>query len=301
MVEVKGVIPAMVTLFKKNEELDEEGIRAEIEYLIEGGVHGILVVGSIGEFMHLSMDERKKVAEIGVDQSNGRVPIFVHVGDTSTRNVIELGKHAEDIGADGLTVVTPYYFLLSDEELYQYYKDISDAVDIPVLIYNFTAATKIIINPQVVARLADDCDNIVGIKDSIDSLLHMISLIKIGRRKKFAVLAGSADYLLAVMQIGGHGTVSGVANFYPKLPVEIYESYVAGDVGKAVKLYWKLIDIREDMFKIRRPPIPVFKEALNQLGRPATPTVRKPILPLNEEEKRRVSDLLTKAGLQEST
>lgn len=296
--KLKGVIPAMVTLFNTNLEVNEEAMRAHVDYLIEGGVHGLLAVGSLGEFVHLTLEERKRIAEVVVDQTNSRVPVIIGVGSTSTRESVELARHAEDIGADALLLQAPYYFKYDEDTLYNHFKEVVGKSNLPLLIYNYPAAVGLNLSPQLIARLAE-IENIIGLKDTTTDIGHIQKVIYLARKVKpdFVVFAGSDDLLLPNLIIGGDGAVTGVGNFWPSLPVNIYEAYERGNLEEARKFHDILIDLREFLFTLYKPLIPEFKAALYLMGRKATPYVRMPMQPLTKEKQEKLKEKLKELGL----
>jgi len=299
--ELEGVIPAMVTLFKDNLEVDEEAVRSQVDYLIEGGVYGILAIGSLGEFVHLKREERKRIAEVVIDQANGRVPIIVGVGSTSTEESIDLAKHAKDVGADAVLLQPPYYFKYDEDTLYEHYKEVVVKSDIPLVIYNYPAAVGLDLSPELITRLAE-IEEIVGLKDTTTSITHIQRVLYLARkvREDFKVLSGSDDLLLPNLIIGGHGAVTGIGNFWPSLPVNIYKAYEKKDLEEARKLHNTLIDLREFLLTLYKPLIPVFKAALYLMGRKATPYVRMPMQSLTIDKQKKLKKKLIELGLIES-
>ncbi|MEM2178263.1 MAG: 4-hydroxy-tetrahydrodipicolinate synthase [Candidatus Methanomethylicaceae archaeon] len=299
--ELKGIIPAMVTLFKSDYSIDEKAIREHIDFLIEGEVNAILVLGSVGEFIHLTRDERKRVAEICVDQANDKIPIIVGAGSCSTDEVIDLTKHAKDIGADYVQLQAPFYFKYSDDVLYEHYKAIAEAVDIPLVIYNYPAAVGLDLSPRLIAELSK-IPNIIGLKDTTTNLAHIQEVLHLTKEinKNFRVFAGSDDMLLPTLIIGGHGAVTGIGNFYPSLPVSLYKAYLNGDLKTAINLHNKIIELRYALMSIcKPPPIPVFKQTLKLLGRNVEPVVRRPMLPLKENQIKQLKEILIKFDILE--
>ena len=292
--EVKGIIPAMATPMSDSEEIDEAGTRELINYLIDSGVHGIFICGSQGESYALTEEEKKRIINIVVDEVNGRIPVYAGTGATTTKASIRLSKYAEDAGADAVTIVTPYFIKPSQDELYMHYRRIAESIDIPVLIYNNPGRTGVNLEAETVRRLAE-IDNIVGIKDSSGDLTLTAQYI-MECPKEFAVLAGRDSLILATLLYGGKGAVAATANVAPKLVVEIYESFMRGDLEKARELQFKLLPLRL-AFNLGTFPA-VVKEAMNILKRPSGPA-RSPVSSLPEDKRQRLKSILKGIGLIE--
>ncbi|MCD6325746.1 4-hydroxy-tetrahydrodipicolinate synthase [Candidatus Bathyarchaeota archaeon] len=289
---VKGIIPAMVTPLDRNEEIDEAGIRGIINYLIDSGVHGIFVCGSQGESYALTDDEKKRVIEISVDEVNGRVPVYAGTGAVTTKMTIDLSRYAVNVGADAVTIVTPYFIKLSQDELYMHYKRIAESVDSPILIYNNPGRTNVNLEAETVKKLAE-IDNIVGIKDSSGDLTLTAQYI-MKCPDEFAVLAGRDSLILATLLYGGKGAVAATANVAPRLVVGIYENFIKGDLEKARELQFKILPLRL-AFSLGTFPV-VVKEAMNLMRKPSGPA-KSPVSPLPEEKKRKLKLLLEELNL----
>ena len=289
---VKGIIPAMVTPLDRNEEIDEAGIRGIINYLIDSGVHGIFVCGSQGESYALTDDEKKRVIEISVDEVNGRVPVYAGTGAVTTKMTIELSRYAVDVGADAVTIVTPYFIKPSQDELYMHYKHIAESVDSPILIYNNPGRTNVNLEAETVKKLAE-IDNIVGIKDSSGDLTLTAQYI-MKCPDEFAVLAGRDSLILETLLYGGKGAVAATANVAPRLVVGIYENFIKGDLEKARELQFKILPLRL-AFSLGTFPV-VVKEAMNLMRKPSGPA-KSPVSPLPEEKKRKLKLLLEELNL----
>jgi 2-dehydro-3-deoxy-D-pentonate aldolase len=165
----RGLMPAMVTPFDERGEVDLEATEAVVERFIEAGVDGISPLGSTGEFSHLTGDERKRFAEEVVRIVAGRVPLVIGVGAAGTKEMVELARHVESVGADAVLVVLPLYWKVGEEALFRHFATVAESVGIPVVIYNLPMLTGIDLSPSLVARIADECPNAVGIKDTVIS------------------------------------------------------------------------------------------------------------------------------------
>jgi 4-hydroxy-tetrahydrodipicolinate synthase len=292
LLEVKGIIPAVVTPLRKNQELDEEGLRQIIDYLIENGIHGLFVCGSQGETYALNEEEKKQVMEITVDEVNGRVPVYAGTGDVATMSVVKMSKYALDIGVDAVSVVTPYFIRPSQDELFEHYREVAESVDIPILLYNNPDRTGVNLDVNTVSRLAQIC-NIVGIKDSSGDLTLAAEYVY-ACPKNFAIIAGRDALILATLLYGGKGAIAATANIVPKLVVEIYESFVKGDIKRAKKLQFELLPLRS-AFRLGTFPV-VVKEAMNLINKPAGPA-KRPVRALSEENREKLKKVLKDMGI----
>lgn len=186
----KGIIPPVSTIFDQEGKLEKDQMKLVIDHLINADVNGLLFLGTGGEFSQMSTDERMEIAEFAVSYVDKRVPVIIGTGSTNTREAVLLSEHAQKIGADGLIVINPYYWNLSEKNLLNYYRDIAQSTDLPILLYNFPDLTGQDLTPELVSRLAGEYDNIVGIKDTVDSIGHiqdMILTVKKTRSKFFCV------------------------------------------------------------------------------------------------------------------
>lgn len=292
--KVEGIIPALATPMNYDESIDEYGLRVLINHVISGGVHGVFVCGSQGESFAMTLDEKERVISIAVDECNGRVPVYVGTGMITTSQSIEMTKIAKALGADAVSVVTPYYIKPSQEELIDHYKAIADSADgMPVLLYNNVTRTGVGIDVSTVKNLAE-IDNIVGIKDSSADLVLTMGYINATRGMNFSVLIGNDASILAGLMLGASGAVAATANVAPSLIVDIYNAAKSGDIAKANEAQYKVFKIRS-AFSLGTFPV-VIKEALNMLGLPAGPA-RRPIKPLDEKKRLILKQILEDIGL----
>src|SRR5688572_22701832 len=234
-----GLMPAMVTPFDERGEVDLEAAEAVVERFIEAGVSGISPLGSTGEFSHLTAEERKRFAEGVVSIVGGRVPVLVGVGAPGTREAVELARHAEGVGADGVLVVTPFYWIVGEEALFTHFAAVARAVGIPVLIYNLPMLTGVDLSPSLVARVAGECPNVVGLKDTVTEYSHTVNVLREVKpgRPDFSVLAGFEDLILPSVLAGGDGSICGLANVAPELFVGMVRCAQNGELEEAVQMH----------------------------------------------------------------
>lgn len=282
----KGIVPAMVTPFNKDESLNLDALRQLTRHLIAGGVHGLFAVGSQGEFWALDLVEKRKVIETVVAETAGRVPVYAGSGAPTTREAVRITQMAAAAGANAVSVITPYFISPSADELYDYYVAIAKASSVPVLLYNNPGRTGVNLSPDLVRRLSQ-VDNIVGIKDSSGDLTQTGEYIR-RTGGDFAVLAGRDTMILSTLVYGGKGAIAATANVAPRLIVEIYDAFVAGDMKRALEAQYKLAPLRI-AFEMGSFPV-VIKDALEFIGIPAGPT-RGPIRGISADKKASLRDI----------
>lgn len=280
MTEIKGIIAAMQTAMHEDGSINEEELRRQIDRQINAGVDAVFCLGTNGEFYIMSMEEKIRVMEIFVDQVKGRVPVYAGTGCIGTEETIALSKKAEEIGVDVLSVITPYFAAVSQEELYQHFAAVAKSVSLPVVMYNIPARTGAALAPSTVGRLAKDFPNIAGVKDSSGNFNNILQYIQATEGTNFAVLSGNDALILWTLLAGGQGGITAIANILPTVMVSIYQYYLKGDMENAKKAQNSIAWIR-DCFKYGNPNS-VVKCATNLIGQPVGPC-RKPFGLLSQE------------------
>jgi 4-hydroxy-tetrahydrodipicolinate synthase len=294
--KLAGIIPPVVTPFLADESLDLGTLRKHIDLMLAKGVDGIFVLGTTGEFYALDEAEKQQVVAAAVEHCRGRSPVFVGTGAETTREVVRLTRMAEREGADGVSVITPYFIKPNQAELIDHFRRVAESTSKPVVLYNNPATCGgVSIEPETVARLAE-APNVVGIKDSSGDLQNTIELVKLAQSDKFAVLNGRDTLILAALLFGAKGAIPATCNVAPELCVGIYRSFVKGDVEAARRYQDRLAPVR--LALTLGTGNGAVKEAMALLGRPAGPN-RAPIAPLSAEKRQKLKDILTKAGVTE--
>ena len=239
--QVRGIIPPVVTPMRPDEEVDYARLRKFIDHQIESGVHGIFVLGTTGECYALDADEKQKIVAAAVEQVNKRVPVYAGTGAETTREAIKHTRMAEREGVDGVSVITPYFIMPSQAEVADHYRRIAEATALPVVLYsNRRAAGKI--EPDTVARLAA-VRNIVAIKDSSGDLQNLIDTVRLVP-DDFAVLQGRDTLIAPALMFGAKGAVPASCNIAPRMLVEIYTAFIAGNVDGAIAAQRRLSPVR---------------------------------------------------------
>lgn len=289
----KGSFTALITPFD-NGSFDEDAFRKLVDHQINNGTHGLVPVGTTGESPTLSHDEHQRVVEACIQQVAGRVPVIAGAGSNSTAEAVELTKHAKIAGAAAALIVTPYYNKPTQEGLYQHYKAINDAVELPIIIYNIPGRSVIDMSVATMARLFK-LPNIVGVKDATASMVR-VSQQRAVMGEDFCQLSGEDATVLGFMAHGGHGCISVTANVAPKLCADFQNACLVGDFASARVIHDRLMPLHEALF-VESNPVPV-KYAASRLGL-CKPDVRLPLAPLAETNHRVIDEALVKAGLLE--
>ncbi len=297
-----GLMPAMVTPFDERGELDLVATEAVVERSIEAGVSGISPLGSTGEATHLTFDERKRFAEEVVRIVAGRVPLVVGVGTSGTRETVELARHAEETGADAVLVVSPSYWKVGEEGLFRHFAAVAGSVDIPVVIYNLPMLTGVDLSPALIARIADECPNVVGIKDTVTVYAHTVGVLQEVKAAKpeFSVLSGWEDLILPSLLAGADGSICAFANVAPELFVDLVRSARNGDLDRAAELHRRVLKL-VTLGAHSDPAIGAVKLAMNILGVPISPTVRGPALPAGEGAREGIETVLKESGVLDTS
>ncbi len=284
----RGILPALVTPLTGDGRVNEASLRKLIDFVIDGGVHGVFVIGTTGEFYGLTPEEKQEVIAVTVDETDGRVPVYAGTGAITTRDCIRLTNDAEEAGADAVSILTPMFISPSQAELITHYRAIADSTSLPILLYNNLPKTNVTITPATVSALAEH-PSIVGIKDSSGDFSLTGEYIRKTHEQEFSVLAGRDTLIHACLAYGGSGAIAACANVAPALCAAIYDRFVAGDLQGSLEAQRQLAPLRM-AFSLGTFPA-VIKEALRIVGIDAGPCLG-PIGPLSSEERQQLETLL---------
>jgi len=294
MEEVKkfpGIVPPVITVFDSDGEIDGEKTKRFIQHLIDEGVHGIFIAGSTGEYSLMSMEQRKKIIDIGVEAAKGKVPLFAGTGHNSTKIAVELSKYAQNAGADGVIPSLPHYPKPTQEAIYQHYKMIAEEVDIPLFVYNWPGQYGVDIEPETVAHLAKD-GYIQGIKDSHMDIDHTAEIIRLTERK-ITVWTGFETKILPALCLGANGSVCTVGNIIPKEVVEIYNLFQEGKIKEAAKVQLSIFGLVNALSS--RHDMQPLKEGIKMLGYDVGNALM-PTTKVSSETKEKIKEELRKLG-----
>ncbi|MDH3329730.1 MAG: 4-hydroxy-tetrahydrodipicolinate synthase [Desulfobulbaceae bacterium] len=292
MKKIQGAIVAVVTPFI-NGKVDEQGLKNLVEFHIENGTHGIVPCGTTGESATLDFDEHKRVIELTVQTVDGRVPVIAGTGANNTMEAIELTESAKASGADAVLSVVPYYNKPSQEGLYQHFKAIAEAVDIPMFLYNVPSRTVANILPETVARCAA-LKNVIGIKEATGNLNQISEVIRLCP-DDFIVLSGDDFTSMPTVLIGGKGVISVTSNVAPRAMADLMEAALAGDLARANEIHYLLFPLMGAMF-CYPSPAPA-KKALELMGRIQSDEVRLPMTQMDAASIEKLKEAMRGAGL----
>jgi len=297
--KLEGVFPALVTPMTVEEEVDYRALRDFVNYLIEdGGVHGLIPLGSTGEYYALSPDEREAVAKATIEATAGRVPVLVGANAGGTRQVVEFSQRAEALGADGVLLAAPYYSLPTPDELFEHFSAVNDAIGIPIMLYNYPGRTGVDMTPDLIQRLAE-LDSIQYVKESAGDATRVCEIIRrCGERIR--VFCGCDTLALESFFSGAVGWVGGVANILPKEHVRLFElAFQEANVFAARELYLRLLptlSLMEGGGKYTQ-----FVKAGCELTRHPVGPPRRPLLPATPEENNRLKEALSEVVMVPSS
>jgi 4-hydroxy-tetrahydrodipicolinate synthase len=295
--EIRGIIPPVATPMQANEDLDLPRLKWFLDHLIREGVHGIFVLGTNSEFYALDEREKQEVIATAVAHVRRRVPVFAGTGAEATREAVRLTRMAEREGADGVSVITPYFVSPTQQEIYDHYRRIAESTALPVILYNNPSTCGgLKIDVDTVARLAE-IPNILGIKDSSGDLQNTNEYVRVVP-ERFAVLQGRDTLIYPSLICGARGAVPASANVTPALCAQIYEAFARGDHATAKSAQFRLNPIRLSL-NLGTAPGGV-KAALALLGMSIGPS-RSPIAPLSPEKQQKMRAALQQAGVVSRT
>ena len=291
--KINGIIPPVATPMQANEDLDLPRLKWFLDHLINSGVHGVFVLGTNSEFYALDDREKQEVIATAVEHVRGRVPVYAGTGAETTREAVRLTKMAEKEGVQGVSVITPYFVIPNQQEIFDHYRRIAEVTKLPVVLYNNPATCGgVKIDVDTVARLAE-IPNILGVKDSSGDLQNTIEYMRVVP-ERFSVMMGRDTLIFSAMVLGAKGAVPATGNIAPKLLVEIYESFMRGDHAASLAAQRKLHHVRMALTLGTAPG--GVKAALQVLGLSIGPS-RSPVAALPPDKVQKMKTALQAAGL----
>lgn len=291
----KGIVVPIVTPVTADGKFNEAAYRDLIEYLAENGIHGVFPFGTTGEFYAHDLGFYEEVLRVTKDAVKGRMDIYAGANDITTKGAANIAKAVERVGGiDALSVLTPMFVSQTQYEVYEYYREIASETSLPIIIYNNKPKTNVTVEPVTVAKLAE-IDNIIGVKDSTGDMTNTEEYLRLTRGMKgFHVMMGRDTLIYAALCYGASGAIASCANVAPRIAVDIYERFQAGDAAGALDAQFRLSALR---IATNMGTFPVtLKEALKLIGHDCGDCV-KPIQPLSDEQRAKLRAVLVDMGL----
>ncbi len=293
---LKGTTVAMVTPFTKEDEVDEAGMRDNINYLIDNGVDGLLAAGTTGESATITHDEQRKMIDVLVDEVDGKVKAIAGAGSNSSKEALGLVQYAENAGADAALVITPYFNKPQQHGLVEHYKLLNEKTNIPLVVYNVPSRTGTDIDVETIVEIAK-LEGVVAIKEAnpdMDKVSATLKRLQDEKVEDFMVLSGNDNLTLPMISLGAEGVISVVANVDPARMSQMVNAALEGDYPRAVKFHYELYDLMKVLF-VESNPVPA-KDFLNLMGRPAG-HVRLPLAPMKDENTVKLTRVLNELDL----
>lgn len=288
-----GVYCPSITVTKEDGTIDYELWDRHLDHLIEAGINGVLVFGSIGEFYAFNLKTKEEVMRFVIEHVAGRIKVLVGIGGTNPDEVVAFAVSAEQAGADALVAVAPYYFGPSDEAAESYYDIVCESSNLPVVLYNFPPRTGMDLSPELVTRLVSSHPGIVGIKDTVDTISHTRKIIETVRKidPDFCVLSGFDEYYTVNRIAGGDGVLCGLTNVEPETFVTMHAAYERGDYQTALRCAERINTLMQ-IYDVADLFISSIKGAVRAKGLPISTDIRKPAVQLTGDQERRIAEIL---------
>lgn len=290
-----GLSVALVTPMHEDGSVNVEMLKKLVDFHVDSGTNCVVPVGTTGESPTLSHDEHNQVIEIVCAQAAGRIKVMAGTGSNCTAEAIRMTAHAKEVGADGSLQVAPYYNKPTQEGFFQHYKAIAEAVDLPVVVYNIPGRSAKNIEPETICRMAEECSNIVAVKEATGSLDQASAILS---GSDLTILSGDDSLTLPLMSVGGSGVVSVAGNVVPKDVLAMIAAFQSGDIQSAMTWHHKLFPLCRDMLGLSTNPVPV-KSAMKMIGMDCGP-LRLPMTALTADEVQSLKTTLTTYGLNVS-
>lgn len=289
----RGAGVALITPFNSDNSVNFSELERMIEDQVSNGTDAIIVCGTTGEPATMTEDEKLSVIRCAVEKVDGRIPVIAGTGANSTQTVIDFSKKVENLGVDGLLIVTPFYNKATQKGLYAHYSTIANAIDLPIIMYNVPSRTGCNLLPETAVSLAEDFPNIVGIKEASGNITQIVKLAQLSQGI-LDIYSGNDDQIVPILSLGGVGVISVLSNVAPKDTHDMVMEYLEGNIKRALELQLKYVDLVDALF-CEVNPIPV-KSAMNMIGYEAG-GLRLPLTELEIEHKAQLQDELRKVGL----
>ena len=290
MTKIRGAYPVLITPMTQEQEIDWGGVKNNINYFMNQGVEGIVINGSTGEFVSLTNEEKYQMAEVVINEVNGRVPVIVGTAAETTKETIENTKQARNLGADCALVINPYYMKPKEEEIYFHFKSVSDAVDIPIMLYNNPFTSGVDMSTELMLRIGKDCENVTHIKESSGDIRKARDLARHGKGN-FEVFCGAEELVMESYFVGATGWISVAGNIVPKLVTDMFNYFQQGEIEKAWEINDRILPLCA-FLEGSGKYVQIVKRAMDLLGQAGGPA-RHPRLGLTPNEDQKLKEILT--------
>ncbi|MDQ6600833.1 4-hydroxy-tetrahydrodipicolinate synthase [Bacillus salipaludis] len=294
MTTIKGAFPVLITPMTQAQEIDWAGVKNNVNYFINQGVAGLVINGSTGEFVSLTKEERYQMVEVVMKEVNGRVPVIVGTSAETTKETIEYTKQAEAHGADCALIINPYYGKPKEEEIYFHFKEVSNAVNIPIMLYNNPFTSGVNLSTELMLRIGRDCENVTHIKESSGEIAKARDLVRHGKGD-FEVFCGSEELVMESYLVGATGWIAVAGNIVPKLVTDMYNHFQNGEVEKAWAINDQILPLCTYLEGSGKY-VQICKRVMELLGQAGGPA-RHPRLGLTPEEDQKLKDILANLSL----
>ncbi|MFD0828143.1 4-hydroxy-tetrahydrodipicolinate synthase [Neobacillus sp. M.A.Huq-85] len=294
MTTIKGAFPVLITPMTQAQEIDWAGVKNNVNYFINQGVAGLVINGSTGEFVSLTKEERYQMVEVVMKEVNGRVPVIVGTSAETTKETIEYTKQAEAHGADCALIINPYYSKPKEEEIYFHFKEVSNAVNIPIMLYNNPFTSGVNMSTELMLRIGRDCENVTHIKESSGEIAKARDLARQGKGD-FEVFCGSEELVMESYLVGATGWIAVAGNIVPKLVTDMFNHFQSGEVEKAWANNDQILPLCTYLEESGKY-VQICKRVMDLLGQAGGPA-RHPRLGLTPEEDQKLKDILANLSL----
>ncbi|WP_287154010.1 dihydrodipicolinate synthase family protein [Candidatus Solincola tengchongensis] len=291
----EGIFAVMLTAYDEAGEIDARAMRHMTDYLIQSGVHGLVVLGSNGECPYIDHRRRKNAVDSVVEACAGRVPVIVGINERGLDSALDMATYAEDAGADGLLVALHRFYPLDEEAVLGFYRRLAEGTSLPILYYNFPTHTGLALSPQAIARIAAEVPSVVGAKETIFDVEEVRQLVE-AAGEGFSVFTGMSFNLKATMEAGACGAICPLPNFVPRLVLDLYEACRGGD-GERAEALQNEVYTYAPLLASSPTPHAMQKEALRLMGHPVSAAVKSPLPPLTPEQAEAVREFLASKGM----
>lgn len=289
----QGIFCPSITITKQDGSIDRDLWGRHLDHLIQAGIDGVLLFGSIGEFYAFSPEMKKEALEFAIDHVDGRMKVFAGIGDTNPDQVLDLTQFAQARGADALVAVCPYYFGPSQEGAKRFYTELAASTNLPILLYNFPARTGMNLSPELVADLAKNNDNIVGIKDTVDNISHTRKVVAATRPvdPTFSVFSGFDEYYAVNRICGGNGVLCGLTNVEPETFVALHCAYEEGDFATVLKSAERINHLMA-IYDVADLFVSAIKAAVKIKGLPISTDIREPAIQISDAQMQTIKGIM---------